>query len=278
MARLAAFDGIVADDRRVASADPFPVTASAPEDEVAVPPTMPALRISGITKRFPARRLFKAPPRPVVLSDVTLSIDFGEIVGIMGSNGAGKTTLLEIIATLIEPSGGSIEICGRDVTRRPAELRAILGYAGAAGHGFYSRMSAGWNLEFFAVLNNIPRAEARRRATELLATVELAHASSAKVETFSEGMRQRLALASALVADPAILLLDEPTRSVDPAFRQTVHGLLQRWCREKSRRAVVIVTHSFDEAEALCHRVCVLDRGRLVWEGSPRGARRIVAP
>lgn len=239
-------------------------------------PATAALAINRLTKVFPARNLFGGAARPPVLSDVTFSVGFGEIVAIMGPNGAGKTTLLEIVAMLVEPTAGSIEVCGRDVTRRPADARAMLGYSGAAGHGFYARMSARWNLEFFAVLNNIPRREARRRAEEWLAVLGLTDAMAARVETFSDGMLQRMGLARALIADPAVLLLDEPTRSVDPAFRQSLHGLLRRWCNKDSR-AALIVTHSLDEAEALSDRVCVLDRGRLAWEGSARGARAMTA-
>lgn len=244
--------------------------------EAAAPPAA-ALVISGLTKQFPARRLSRLPMREPVLADVSLSVDFGEIVGIMGPNAAGKTTLLESVAMLVEPTSGSIEVCGHDVTRRPAGARAMLGYSGATGQGFYARMTAGWNLEFFAVLNDIPRNEARQRAKELLAFVGLGHAASARVETFSEGMRQRIGLARALIADPAVLLLDEPTRSVDPAFRHAVHRLLRQWCGEESRRAILMVTHDFDEAEAICNRVCVLDHGRLAWTGSARGARAMTA-
>ncbi len=247
------------------------------EDRRATSPATPALVINGLTKQFPARHLFKVATRPPVLSDVTLSVNFGEIVGIMGPNGAGKTTLLENVAMLVEPTSGSIEVCGRDARRHPADARAMLGYSGATGQGFYARMSAGWNLEFFAVLNNIPRSEARRRAKELLALVGLEQAMSTRVETFSEGMRQRLGLARALIADPAVLLLDEPARSVDPAFRQTLYQLLRQWCDEHRRRAILMVTHDFDEAEALCNRVCVLDHGSLVWTGSAHGARTTTA-
>ena len=240
-------------------------------------PARRALAVSHVTKVFPPRRLFAIAPGQAVLSDVSFAVGCGEIAGLMGPNGAGKTTLLEIVATLIEPTAGAIEVGGRDVTRRPGEARAQLAYSGAAGHGFYSRMPAAWNLEFFGVLNDLAREDARRRARELLALVGLEHAAAVKVETFSEGMRQRLGLARALIADPAVLLLDEPTRSVDPAFRLQLHRSLRRWCRERPERAVLLVTHDLDEAEALCDRVCVLDRGRLVWDGVARGARATAA-
>jgi ABC-2 type transport system ATP-binding protein len=228
-----------------------------------------ALAIDDLSKVFPSGRFAAGPARPPVLSRVTLAVRFGEIVGLMGPNGAGKTTLLEIAARLVEPTTGTIDV------RRPGgdgRERGLLGYSGAAGHGFYARMSARWNLEFFAVLDNLSRGEARRRAAEWLDVVGLGPAASVRGETFSDGMRQRLGLARALIGEPSVLLLDEPTRSVDPAFRQTLHTVLRRWCDD--RRAILMVTHSLDEAEALCDRVCVLEQGRLVWVGPARGARQ----
>lgn len=227
---------------------------------------MAALAMNGLTKVFPARRLAAAPPRPPVLSGVSLTVRFGEIVGLMGANGAGKTTLLEIAAGLVEPTAGTVEAHGRGRLDR-----GLLGYSGAAGHGFYARMSARWNLEFFAVLDNVPRSDARRRALEWLDVVGLGAAATVAVETFSDGMRQRLGLARALIGDPGVLLLDEPTRSVDPAFRRTMHDVLRRWC--DASRAILMVTHSLDEAEALCDRVYLLEQGRVAWEGPASRAR-----
>lgn len=232
-----------------------------------------AVAVRRLTKRFPHARLFSAPANTPVLSDVSFSLGFGEIFGILGPNGAGKTTLLETVATLIEPTSGTVTVCGYDVVQHTAGARAGIGYSGAAGHAFYGRMTGQQNLEFFATLNDLPRAEARRRATAWLDAVGLAGASTRRVEIYSEGMRQRLSLARALVADPPVLLLDEPTRSVDSAFRHVVHGLLRRRVEASAPRAVVLVTHSLAEAEVLCDRVCLLDRGTLVWVGSARAVR-----
>ncbi len=232
-----------------------------------------AIAADGVTKVFPPRLFPRHAAHRRVLADVSLSMAFGEIVALMGPNGAGKTTLLEIVATVLEPTRGTVHVCGRDARRHPAAARAVLSYAGVSGHGFYARMPAGWNLEFFAVLNDMPRAEARRRAKAWLDKVGLGEAVATRVETFSEGMRQRLGLARAMMTDPSILLLDEPTRSVDPTFRRTVHQLLRDWCAGHPRRAALMVTHSFDEAESVCDRVCVLDAGRVVWTGPAREAR-----
>jgi ABC-2 type transport system ATP-binding protein len=224
-------------------------------------------------KVFPRRRFFAAKPPVPVLHDVSLWVPFGEVVGIMGANGAGKTTLLEIIAMLLEPTSGEIAICGHDTVKEAKAARACLGYSGATGHAFYARMSARQNLELFAVLDDLRYSEAQQRAAELLEQVGLAEAQSRQVETFSEGMRQRLSLARALIADPRVLLLDEPTRSVDRTFRHTVHELLRRRVQEKGGRAVVLVTHSLAEVEAVCDRVYVLDKGTVVRSGSARAVR-----
>lgn len=232
-----------------------------------------AVVVRGVTKIFPRQRLFASAPPSAALHDVSVSVAYGEVVGIMGANGAGKTTLLEIMAMLLEPLNGHVTICGHDVATDAKAARACLGYSGATGHAFYSRMSARQNLELFAVLNNMRYVEATGRAASLLEAVGLTPDQNRRVETYSEGMRQRLSLARALIANPPVLLLDEPTRSVDRAFRHTIHTLLRKRVHEKPGRAVVLVTHSLAEAEAVCDRVYVLEKGRVIRSGSARAVR-----
>jgi ABC-2 type transport system ATP-binding protein len=195
---------------------------------------------------------------------VTFDVRFGEVFGILGPNGAGKTTLVEILATLIEPTSGSASVCGHDLARSPAGVRASIGYAGAAAHAFYPRLSAAHNLEFFAAMNDVPRAEAKRRAARLLEEVGLDAGARRPVQAYSEGMKQRLSLARALLADPPVLLLDEPGRSLDAAFREAFRQTLRARVADRPDRAVVLVTHSLSEAEAVCDRGCFLDGGRVL--------------
>jgi ABC-2 type transport system ATP-binding protein len=233
-----------------------------------------AIAVRALTKRFPARPyLFRPELGPPVLSDVSFIVRFGEVFGILGPNGAGKTTLLEILATLIEPTSGVAAVCGHDVVADAAAARCCLAYSGAAAHAFYPHLTGARNLEFFAVLNHVARPEARQRAATLLEEVGLAGAGRRLFQTYSEGMKQRLSLARALAADPAVLLLDEPTRSLDRVFRHAFHALLRRWIGEEPRRAVLLVTHSLTEAETVCDRVCVLDRGAVAWMGPARAVR-----
>jgi ABC-2 type transport system ATP-binding protein len=239
-----------------------------------IPRVADAISVRNISKSFPAQSgAFRSRSSALVLSDVSLSVRFGEIVGILGHNGAGKTTLLEILATLILPSSGTAAVCGHDVVRQAAQARSCLAYSGAAAGAFYPRLTGEQNLELFAVLNDLSRAEAQHRVAMLLDELGLADARTRLFQTYSEGMKHRLSLARALVADPQVLLLDEPTRSFDGAFRHHVHGLLRRRIDENRSRAVVLVTHSLAEAEALCDRVCVLDRGSIAWVGPARAAR-----
>ena len=243
-----------------------------------IPRVPDAISVRNISKSFPTRSgAFRSRPGALVLSDVSLSVRFGEIVGIVGHNGAGKTTLLEILATLVLPTSGTAAVCGHDVVRAAAQVRSCLAYSGGAAGAFYPRLTGEQNLELFAVLNDLSRAEARDRASMLLEELGLADARTHLFQTYSEGMKHRLSLARALVADPAVLLLDEPTRSFDGAFRHHVHRLLRRRIDENRSRAVVLVTHSLAEAEALCDRVYVLDRGSINWVGSARAVRSRVS-
>jgi ABC-2 type transport system ATP-binding protein len=244
-----------------------------------------AIAVRDISKVFPRRHdLLQRPGGLPVLSNVTFEVRFGEVFGILGPNGAGKTTLIEILATLIEPTSGTAAVCGSDVVRAPSRVRSAIGYSGAAAYAFYPRLTGAHNLEFFAALNHLTRTHARARVAALLEQVGLADAAERPVQTYSEGMKQRLSLARALLADPPILLLDEPSRSLDAMFRETFQQLLRQRVAERPGRAVVLVTHSLFEADTVCDRGCFLDRGTVVATGriadverrapGPRSVRR----
>jgi ABC-type multidrug transport system ATPase subunit len=243
-----------------------------------------AIVVRDITKTFPRSgdRLQRQAGH-TVLSGITFDVRFGEVFGILGANGAGKTTLLEILATLIEPTSGRASVCGHDIVSAPQRVRSCIGYSGAAAYAFYPRLTGARNLEFFATMHNLSRAAARTRVEVLLDEVGLSGAAQRPVQTYSEGMKQRLSLARALAADPAVLLLDEPTRSLDSDYREAFQRLLrQRVSRD--RRAVILVTHNLFEADAVCDRACLLDGGKIAAQGrvadierrspGPRSVRR----
>jgi ABC-2 type transport system ATP-binding protein len=214
------------------------------------------------------------------LHDVNLTIAAGEFFGLFGPNGAGKTTLIRILTTLIIPSAGAAEVHGHDVARAPAQVRALVGLVFANEHSFYGRLSGRENLEFFGVLQNLARRAARRRAAELLEWFDLARAADAPFQSYSTGMRQRLNVARALLHDPAVVFLDEPTKGMDVLGAEMLRGLLRHELVERRGKTVVLTTHDVQELEALCDRVGVLERGRVRAVGTPAelaGAGGLVA-
>ncbi len=192
------------------------------------------------------------------LRDVTFDVAPGEIVGLVGPNGAGKTTLLKIISTLLEPSAGSVVIDGVDVIASPRQAREKLGLVLSGDRATYWRLDGRQNLEFFGVLAGLPLPEARRRATELLERLGLAHRDR-RVMGYSSGMRAALNIARAVMAEPSLIVLDEPTRSLDPIASVTVGKLLRE--QADTGRSVLLSSHRMDEVATWCDRVVVLIDG-----------------
>jgi ABC-2 type transport system ATP-binding protein len=203
------------------------------------------------------------------LHDVDLRVGRGEIVGLMGANGAGKTTLLEILATLVLPSAGRASICGFDVVTDARRVRERIGYAPAQAQSFYPRLAAAANLEFFAIAAGLTRAVARRRVAAVSALVGLDGCAGVRFDRLSEGMKARLSIARALLTDAPVLLLDEPTRSLDPIYQLEIRRFLRETAADRLGKAALLVTHSPAEAASVCDRVAILDRGRLVAVARP---------
>jgi ABC-2 type transport system ATP-binding protein len=202
-------------------------------------------------------------PRSVeAIRDVTLRVGRGEVFGLMGPNGAGKTTLLRMLATLLPPSHGGGRIAGSDLVRQAGAVRRMVGLASGEERGFYWRLSGRENLEFFAGLLGISPGDGRRRTDEVLELVDLLPMAHQAVAQYSTGMRQRLGIARALLGRPAVLLLDEPTRSLDPMITTGVQTLVGRLAAEAGT-TIVLATHNLDEAERTCHRVAILVDGTL---------------
>ena len=200
--------------------------------------------------------------RPVpALRGVTLRVGPGEIFGIMGPNGAGKTTLLRLLATLVPPSTGTATIGDADLIRDSGRVRQLVGLASGEDRGFYWRLTARENLEFFAGLVGMAPGAARRRADEVLDLVDLGSMGGQPVGEYSTGLRQRLSIARALLGAPRVLLLDEPTRSLDPLAASWALALMERLALGGA--TVLMATHSLEEAQRLCHRVAFLVRGCL---------------
>jgi len=211
------------------------------------------------------------------LREVTLRIERGEVFGLMGPNGAGKTTLLRVLATLVPPSTGGACICGADLVREAATVRRFVGLASGDERGFYGSLNGHENLEFFAALLGLSPRVARRLADKALEAVDLLPVAGRPVGQYSTGMRQRLGIARALLGAPPVLLLDEPTRSLDPIAASEVQALVRRLA-EEAGMTVVVATHNFHEAEGICQRVAVLADGAVRDVVPVRGGEHGLAP
>jgi ABC-2 type transport system ATP-binding protein len=200
------------------------------------------------------------------LRELDLRVPAGSVLGLLGHNGAGKTTAVRILTTLAQPTTGRASVAGIDVLDNPRGVRARIGLAAqsATVDGLLTALS---NLELVARLHHLPKAEARRRAGELLERLDLADDADRLVKTFSGGMRRRLDLAATLVANPPVLFLDEPTTGLDPHSRNELWELLRELVRDGT--TVLLTTQYLEEADRLADDIVVLDHGRTVAAGSP---------
>jgi ABC-2 type transport system ATP-binding protein len=205
---------------------------------------------------------------------IDLVVQPGEIFGLLGPNGAGKTTTMKMLATLLIPTSGTIRVLGIDPLLRPREVRARLGAMLSGERSLYWKLTGRENLEYFAALYHVPPAETKARIASVLDAVKLADRAEDYVERYSTGMRQRLALARALLPDPPLVILDEPTVGLDP---QSSRDLRDRVRELKAQgRTVLLTTHYMEEADQLCDRIAIVDHGRIVALDTPAALKRTI--
>jgi ABC-2 type transport system ATP-binding protein len=233
--------------------------------------------VKSFNKKRPVADLIRRPfHRETVhaLRGVDVQVRHGEIFGLLGPNGAGKTTLLKILSCLVLPDDGRATINGID-TSHENRVKPMIGLVNTDERSFYWRLSGKENLRFFATLYDVPRSRAERRLDELLELVDMAHAADQRFAEYSAGMKQRLAIARAMLHDPPILLMDEPTRSLDPAASLSLRRFIADQIREGAGKTIVLATHNLAEAEALCDRLAILVAGRVRESGTPSQIRRL---
>ncbi|HWG85871.1 MAG TPA: ABC transporter ATP-binding protein, partial [Deinococcales bacterium] len=194
------------------------------------------------------------------VDDLSFTVSKGEVFGMLGPNGAGKTTTVRLLNGVLAPTGGSASVLGHDPARDGEAVRRHTGVL-TETPSIYERLSARDNLRFFATLYGVPEDQLDRRADATLASLGLQERARDRAGTFSRGMKQRLALARAIVHDPPLLFLDEPTAALDPEAAKGVLDLIEHLARD-GKRTVVLCTHNLTEAERLCDRVAVISRGR----------------
>jgi ABC-2 type transport system ATP-binding protein len=221
-----------------------------------------AIRAHGLRKQFGDL---------VAVDNLSLEVPAGTIFGFLGPNGAGKTTTIRLLLGLLEPTTGRAEVAGVDVARDGAEVRRRVGVL-LEYSGLYERLSAYDNLEFYARLWHMPAPARRSRIDELLRHFGLADRGDDVVGSWSRGMRQKLGLARALLHQPEVLFLDEPTAGLDPVAAVALREDLERLTHEEDR-TVFLTTHNLDEAQRLCQGLAVIDRGRVLAVGDPESLR-----
>jgi ABC-2 type transport system ATP-binding protein len=201
------------------------------------------------------------------VDDVTFEVAPGEVLGFLGPNGAGKTTTMRMLAGFISPTSGKASICGHDIETDTLAAKRLLGYL-PEGAPLYGEMTVQTFLEFIADLRNLTGSMRRNRLDYSIGRLQLASVLEQTIETLSKGFRRRVGLAQALMQDPPVLILDEPTDGLDPNQKHEVRTLINEMSRDK---IIIISTHLLEEVEAVCTRAIIIARGRIVADDTPQG-------
>ena len=222
-------------------------------------------------------RVYKAKPEPVTaLGGVDLDVEPGEFFGLLGPNGAGKTTLIKILTTLLLPTSGTARVAGFDVVNETAKIRRVINMVSGGEQSGYGLLTTREQLWMFSQFYGLPQREGWRRVDELIEITGLQEQRDQKVRTLSTGQRQKLNFARGLLNDPWVLFLDEPTLGLDVAAARDLREHTLAWKAETEGRTVLLTTHYMVEAEQLCDRIAIVDRGRILALGTPEELRRRV--
>jgi ABC-2 type transport system ATP-binding protein len=245
---------------------------------------MYAIETYKLTKKYlPPKGLKALLAKSPIKSEVTaveavdLQIRRGELFGLIGPNGAGKTTLVKMLCTLLWPTSGSALVNGYDIREEEQKVKASIGFVSGEERSFYWRLTGRQNLEFWAILHNMKRQTARKQIEKVLEQVGLSQVADNMFYSYSAGMKQKLAVARGLLTDPAVLFLDEPTKSVDAVTARELKQFLKEFLVKREGRTIFLTSHRLEEVEELCSRVAVMDQGRLIFCGTPAELRKSTA-
>jgi ABC-2 type transport system ATP-binding protein len=223
-----------------------------------------------LTKRYPhIKRYHEIVIHPfqkreiTALEKVNIRVQQGEVFGLLGPNGAGKTTLIKTLCTLLLPNEGTASVNGYDILKEEREVKKSIGYVVNDERSFYWRLTGRHNLGFFAMLNNLTPDWANRRIDEVLRLVGLESNGDKRVKDYSTGMKQKLAIARGMLSDPEVLFMDEPTRSLDPVIAKSLREFIRKNIVEGQGKTVFLSTHNLSEAQDLCDRLAIIDRGKI---------------
>ncbi len=218
----------------------------------------PAIVIKHLTKKYEDVK---------ALDDVSLIVEKGELFGLLGPNGAGKTTTINILCGLIKPTSGTAFVGSFDVQKETARVKELIGVC-PQETAIYPYLTGSENVELFGNLHSMTKENIKSRRNMLLEKLGLTHEAKRKAEKYSGGMKRRLSLILALIHDPQIAFLDEPTVAMDPQSRHAVWDFIKEL--KKEGKTIILTTHYMEEAEALCNRVGIVDHGKLIAIGSPK--------
>jgi ABC-2 type transport system ATP-binding protein len=228
-----------------------------------------ALEVESVSRIFSSRK-----ERTVALDNLNLRVNEGELFGLLGPNGAGKTTLLKILCTLLLPSSGTAKVLGFDVSRDAQKIRPRINMVSGGEVSGYGLLTTRENLWMFSQFYGVPSAVAKSRIEELLKTFGLDDKADAKVRTLSTGQRQRMNIIRGFVTDPQLIFLDEPTLGLDVTTSRVIREYIRDWVHAKEGRTLLLTTHYMKEAEELCDRVAIIDRGTILACESPYDLKR----
>ena len=234
----------------------------------------PAIETHRLTRLFKARR---RQAEVHALEGVDLRVERGECFGLLGPNGAGKTTLIKILTTLLLPTTGTATVAGFDVVNDPFQVRRRINMVSGGDTSGYGILTVRETLLLFARLYGVPHAEARRRADALMDVTGLGPKADSLLSSLSTGMKQKLNFARAFMSDPEIVFLDEPTLGLDVEAARDIRAFVTRWLEERPERTVLLTTHYMVEADELCGRVAIIDRGQILALDAPRALKRAIS-
>lgn len=236
-----------------------------------------AVEISNLKRTFKTKKEKGIGKTEIMALDgADLKVKEGELFGLLGPNGAGKTTLVKILATLLLPSSGKVHVAGYDVDKDPQRIRSHISMVSGGETSGYGLLTVKENIWMFSQFYGVPSKVANQRMDELLKVVGMEEKRNAKVRTLSTGQRQKMNLVRGLVTDPQILFLDEPTLGLDVNAARIIREYIRKWVDEKEKRTVLLTTHYMYEADELCDRIAIIDRGKIIACDTPEGLRRYV--
>jgi ABC-2 type transport system ATP-binding protein len=212
------------------------------------------------------RNLSKRYGALTAVNDISFSVGAGEVLGFLGPNGAGKSTTMKMITGFLTPTAGTISVCGHDVETNPLAAKACMGYL-PEGAPSYGEMTVRGFLEFIADIRGLPADKRRVRLEDVIARLQLESVLEQMIETLSKGFKRRVGLAQALIHDPQVLILDEPTDGLDPNQKQQVRELISTMAKDK---IIVISTHILEEVDAVCNRAIIIANGKLLADDTPK--------